>query len=49
MSWVLFEVVLALGLAIFIVWWTFPNEKKRRADVAQREADPGSGKDDTNG
>ena len=29
MSWVLFEVVLALGLAVFIFWWTFPKEKNR--------------------
>lgn len=28
MGWVLFEVLLAFGLAVFIVWWTFPREKK---------------------
>jgi FlaG/FlaF family flagellin (archaellin) len=26
--WVLLEVAIALGLAIAIVWWTFPREKK---------------------
>ncbi|MFN5541370.1 MAG: hypothetical protein ACK45Y_13645 [Betaproteobacteria bacterium] len=30
MAWVLFEVLLAFGLAIFIVWWTLPKEKKRK-------------------
>jgi hypothetical protein len=28
MGWVLFEVLLAFGLAVFIVWWTFPKKKK---------------------
>ena len=28
MGWVLFEVLLAFGIAIFIVWWTFPRKKK---------------------
>lgn len=28
MGWVFFQVFLALGLAVFIVWWTIPREKK---------------------
>lgn len=27
MGWVVFEVLLAFGIAVFIVWWTFPKEK----------------------
>jgi hypothetical protein len=35
MAWVMFEVFLAFGLAVFIVWWTLPKKKKRKvADVA---------------
>jgi hypothetical protein len=30
MAWVLFEVLLAFGLARVIVWWTLPKEKKRK-------------------
>ena len=30
MWWVLFEVLLAFGLAVFIVWWTFPRDKKEK-------------------
>ncbi len=26
MEWILLEAGLALGLAIFIVWWTLPRE-----------------------
>lgn len=36
MGWVLFEVLLAFGLAVFIVWWTFPKKKK----PAKREGQP---------
>lgn len=36
MLWVLLEVGLALGLAIGIVWWTFPKEKKPPADHDDR-------------
>jgi hypothetical protein len=28
MMWVFLEVALAFGLAVAIVWWTFPREKK---------------------
>jgi hypothetical protein len=31
MSWVVFEVLLAFGLAVFIVWWTLPRKKKKKA------------------
>jgi hypothetical protein len=27
MGWVVFEVLLAFGIAVFIVWWTFPKGK----------------------
>lgn len=27
MFWVFFQVALALGLAVAIVWWTFPKKK----------------------
>ena len=35
MIWVLLEVAIALGLAIGIVWWTFPKEKKPPHDPGQ--------------
>ncbi len=36
MGWVIFEILLALVLAIFIVWWTLPKtRKKRRKDDTQ--------------
>jgi hypothetical protein len=28
MGWVFFQVILAFGVAVFIVWWTFPRKKK---------------------
>lgn len=37
MIWVLLEVAIALGLAVAIVWWTFPKEKK-----PPRDPKPGS-------
>ncbi len=33
MAWVLFEILLAFGIAIFIVWWTFPKQKKAKRPV----------------
>lgn len=30
MFWVFFEVALALGVAVAIVWWTFPKKKPPR-------------------
>jgi hypothetical protein len=32
MEWILLEAGLALGLALFIVWWTLPREGKNKAD-----------------
>jgi hypothetical protein len=31
-SWVLFEVVLVLGIAIAIVWWTIPKKPRGGRD-----------------
>jgi hypothetical protein len=36
-SWVLFEVVLVLAIAIAIVWWTFPKKPRGGRDAE----DPG--------
>jgi hypothetical protein len=38
-SWVLFEVVLVLAIAIAIVWWTFPKKprEKREGEDPGRE------------
>ena len=30
MVWVFAQVFLALALAVFIVWWTFPKAKKAK-------------------
>lgn len=35
MGWVLFEVLLAFGLAVFIVWWTFPKGEDNAAPGPQ--------------
>lgn len=40
---VILEIVLALGLAVFIVWWTWP--KKRSDDEPRPPGDTPSGKD----
>ena len=37
MGWVLFEVFLAFGLAVFIVWWTFPKSKKTDDSAAKKD------------
>ncbi len=29
MAWVFLQVFLAFGVAIFIVWWTFPKSEKK--------------------
>ena len=39
MGWLLFEVFIALAIAGFIVWWTFP--KRRREEPVDDE--PGDG------
>ncbi len=41
MAWVLFEVLLAFGIAVFIVWWTFPKDKKRKARDTSSGVDKG--------
>jgi len=28
MFWVVFEILLGLGLFLFIIWWTIPKKKK---------------------
>ena len=45
MFWVLLEVLLAFGVAIFIVWWTFPK-KSARDSAGASEAKPADGKPD---
>ena len=39
MGWVLFEVFLAFGLAIFIVWWTFPKSKKTDDSASKKDGE----------
>jgi len=29
MSWLILEAVLALGLFVFIIWWTLPRKRGR--------------------
>ncbi len=36
MGWLVFEVLLAFGIAVFIVWWTFPKDGKDGKDVKNR-------------
>ena len=43
MAWVFLQVFLAFGVAVFIVWWTFPkNEKKSEKPVDPPSKDPES-------
>ncbi len=38
--WVIYlEMAAALGIALLIVWWTWPKKKPGCADVPQREPD----------
>jgi len=39
LGWLLLEVIVALGIAVAIVWWTFP--RKPKADDAARAHDEG--------
>ena len=41
MGWLFFEIVLALALAIGIVWWTFPKSP-RRGQRDDKPDEPGS-------
>ena len=34
MGWVIFEICLAVAIAIFIVWWTLPKKKKLKPSAA---------------
>jgi hypothetical protein len=45
MAWVLFEVLLAFGIAIFIVWWTFPKKKKKPHRQPEQTPQPPLGND----
>ena len=37
MAWVFLEVALALGIAVAIVWWTFPKKKRPQDEAADKE------------
>jgi len=39
MGWVFLEIVIALAIAVAIVWWTFP--RKPRSDDATRDREEG--------
>ena len=40
MVWVFAQVFLAFALAVFIVWWTFPKEKKAKPlESAEQKSD----------
>jgi hypothetical protein len=52
MGWVFFQVFLAFGLGIFIVWWSLPRKKKNppavlrdapRKDASDAEQKPPPG------
>ena len=40
MAWVFLQVFLAFGVAVFIVWWTFPK-KEKPAEPPAKEPPPG--------
>ena len=39
MGWVFLEIAVALGIAVAIVWWTFP--RKPRSEEAARDREDG--------
>ena len=39
MEWIFLEALVALVLAVLIVWWTMPS-RKRKSGVEAREARP---------
>ena len=39
MGWVFLEILIALAIAVAIVWWTFP--RKQRGDEARDDSDRG--------
>ena len=42
MAWVFLQVFLAFGVAVFIVWWTFPKKEKPVEPPAKEAAAPHS-------
>jgi hypothetical protein len=36
LAWVFLEILVALGIAVAIVWWTFPR-KSRGEDASKRD------------
>jgi hypothetical protein len=44
MVWVFAQVFLAFALAVFIVWWTFPkNKKPKTPESATQKSDVSNG------
>jgi hypothetical protein len=41
MGWMLFEAMLALGVMLAVVWWTFRGRAERADDEADAEDGPG--------
>lgn len=39
LGWVFLEIVIALGVAVAIVWWTFPRRPKSDDSARGREDD----------
>jgi len=39
MGWMLFEAMLALGVMLAVVWWTFRGRAERDEDEAEDSAD----------
>ncbi len=42
MAWVFLQVFLAFGVAIFIVWWTFPKGEKKPEKPPEPPVNPPS-------
>jgi hypothetical protein len=45
MAWVFAQVFLAFALAVFIVWWTFPKNKKPKAPASGEQGGNANDKD----
>ena len=41
MGWMLFEALLALGVMLAVVWWTFRSRSERVGDETDAEETPG--------
>jgi len=39
-GWVLFEVFIALAIAVGIVWWTIPKQRSKEAPPEEGPGDP---------